>query len=74
MTIQTTIPGHYMNKKSLAAAVGVSPRILNKEIRSMLSDQNIAREFGSYKYRRFTLRQLQIMKQNIAILENIQIQ
>ncbi len=72
MTVQT-IPSKYMNKKSLAAAVGVSPRILNKEIRSMLSDQSIAREFGSYKYRRFTLRQLQIMKQNIAILENISI-
>jgi hypothetical protein len=73
MTVQI-IPSKYMNKKSLAAAVGVSPRILNNEIRSMLSDQKIAREFGSYKYRRFTLRQLQIMKQNIAILENIQIE
>jgi hypothetical protein len=50
------------NKKSLAAKLKISVNTLNKHIEIFLSDPAIKKEFGTYRFKRFTDKQIEIFE------------
>jgi len=63
---------HY-NLKSLAIESGLSYNNFVREYKSLLSDYEISREFGVYRNRKFTKKQLRILVENISYIEHIKI-
>lgn len=57
------------NKKTISNLCHCSIKTLNAEIQIMLQSPDIAHEFGYYSRKRFTRKQLNIMRENIPILD-----
>jgi hypothetical protein len=51
-----------INKKELAARLGLSLYLLNREIEYMLQDETISKEYGKYRNRYFRQYQLRIIE------------
>ena len=55
------------NKKMLAALCGISVRTLNAHLKAMLSSRDIKKEFGKYRGKCFTPKQLRIIEEELGI-------
>ena len=55
------------NKKLLAAHAGISVRTLNSHLKAMLSSREVKKEFGKYRGRCFTPKQLRIIEEELGI-------
>lgn len=51
-----------INKKALAAKLGMDPKTLNKKINTFLQNKEVEKEFGKYMFRGFTYKQLLIIE------------
>ena len=50
------------NKKKLAAKLGVSLPTLYKLLEEVLRDDDVKKEFGNYKFKRFNKKQIEIIE------------
>ena len=51
------------NKKSLAAFWKISVRTLNLFIKDLFDDENNRKQFGNYRGKKFTQKQIQLLSQ-----------
>ena len=50
------------NKKKIAGKLEISLPTFNKLLKEVLSDNNIKKEFGKYRFQRFNKKQIQIIE------------
>ena len=55
------------NKKTLAAFTGISVKTLNSHLKAMLSSRDIKKQFGKYRGKCFTPKQLRIIEEELGI-------
>jgi len=55
------------NKKMLAAHIGISTRTLNSHLKAMFSSREVKKEFGKYRGKCFTQKQLRIIEEELGV-------
>ena len=55
------------NKKTLAAFTGIPVNTLNSHLKAILSSREIKKQFGKYRGKCFTPKQLRIIEEELGI-------